>query len=150
MNQSERAFEVAPETGIRPVADRRPRMFDPLPVNLIAIEDVRLPTPGGVEAELDAFYVDLLGFERMHDQAQPTYRAENFCLRFDVAEPGVVEHNMRPQGIEVASLAAAVNQLTSAEIEYEQIRGLAPGQESLLLRDPAGNWIELVERREIA
>src|SRR5688500_8447719 len=47
-----------------PVHDPRPRLLEPLPVRLIAVEDVRLPAPAGVETKLDAFYVVLLGFER--------------------------------------------------------------------------------------
>src|SRR3954454_9604123 len=47
-----------------PELDRRRRMPEPLPVRLVAVADVRLPATAGLERELDAFYVDLLGFER--------------------------------------------------------------------------------------
>ena len=40
--------------------------------------------------------------------------------------------------------------LVEAEHDYLRQRGLTPGQESLLLQDPAGNWVELFEVRRIA
>jgi hypothetical protein len=77
----------------------------------------------------------------------PIYRAENFRLRFQTTEPPVLHASLRPQGIEVRSISAAEARLTEAEIQYTRERGLVPGQESLLLKDPAGNWVELVECR---
>jgi hypothetical protein len=77
----------------------------------------------------------------------PVYRADNFRLRFQTLEPPVVRDGLRAQGIEVPSLAEAEAKLIEAEIEYTWERGLMPGRESLLLQDPAGNWVELVESR---
>ena len=54
-----------------------------------------------------------------------------------------------PQGIEIPSLADAELKLVEGEREYIRQRGLTPGHESLLLQDPAGNWIELFEVRRI-
>src|SRR5688500_10561026 len=51
-------------TRFRPVADRRPRVPEPLPVKLLVVSDPRLPAGAGLERRLDAFYVGLLGFER--------------------------------------------------------------------------------------
>src|SRR5688572_7744007 len=45
--------------------DRRPRMPEPLPVRVLAVEDVRLPATAGLEPQLDDFYVGLFGFERV-------------------------------------------------------------------------------------
>jgi hypothetical protein len=64
--------------------DARPRVPEPLPVRLTAIEDVRLPAPAGVETELDAFYVGILEFQRV--EGELTYRADNFDLRFEILE----------------------------------------------------------------
>jgi hypothetical protein len=114
---------------------------------------VHLLSPEGLEEKLDAFYVNLLQFEKLGPESlepQPAYRAENFILRFEIGQPPVVERDsLRAQGIEVQSLAEAELKLIEAELEYERQRGVLPGRETLLLRDPAGNWIELLESREV-
>jgi hypothetical protein len=206
------AIELEPAAGeSSPAApDRRPRVPEPLPVRLVAVDDVRLPATAGLERELDAFYVDLLGFAReggpprprrpvepplgmspepgrltalppmglglRHreelrreeartavatvqpaasptapaDRAGPVYEADNFRLRFEIVEGLVVRESLRPLGIEVPSLAEAEAKLLGAEIEHTRQRGLAPGQESIVLLDPAGNWVELVEMRLVS
>jgi hypothetical protein len=123
--------------------DRRPRIPEPLPVRLVTIDDAHLPAGAGCEVELDEFYLGILGFEREPGDSLLGYRAENFNLIFDVLEPPIVRDDMRPLGIEVLSLADAEAKIIEAKIDYERQRGLHPGQESLLLQDPAGNWIEL-------
>ncbi len=146
-------LEPDPDGTFAPRPDRRPRMPEPLPVRLIAVDDVQLLALEGSEAALDAFYVDILRFEKLGPESmepQPAYQAENFILRFELGEPPVLERDgMRIQGIEVGSLADTELQLIDAEIEYQRQRSLQPGRESLLLRDPAGNWIELLESREV-
>lgn len=205
------AIELEPADGkSSPAApDRRARVPEPLPVRLVAVADVRLPATAGLERQLDAFYVDLLGFAReggpprprrpaepplgmspeprrltpmppvalgLKNQdpsrgeaarptlgppaapptatatdeaggAGPVYEAENFRLRFDVVEGLIVRETLRPLGIEVPSLADAEAKLVEAEVEHTRQRGLAPGQETIVLLDPAGNWVELVEMR---
>jgi hypothetical protein len=123
--------------------DRRPRMPEPPGVRLVTVEDARLVAAAGLEPELDAFYVDLLGFQRDLETDGLAYRAENFRLIFEVVEAPFEPPGMRPLGIEVLSLVAAEHKLVAAEIEYLRQKSIVPGQESLLLRDPAGNWIEL-------
>ncbi len=146
-------LELEPSSGFDAVEDRRRRMEEPLPVKLIAVDDVRLVTPGGIEKELDEFYVRLWQFERdtaAGGSGTVVYRAENFRLRFQIVEDSQIERDtLRPQGIEVMSLAEAEHKLIEEEIEYIRQRGLTPGYESLLLLDPAGNWIELIEYRPI-
>ena len=122
-------------------------MPQPLPVRLVAVADVRLMTPAGAETALDAFYVGLLGFRRDAGDSRPAYEAENASIRFDVLEPPIARRDMRTLGIEIQSLADAEQKLVEAELVYERRRGITPGQESLLMTDPAGNWVELVERR---
>jgi hypothetical protein len=135
-----------PKSEFRPIIDTRLRMPEPLPVRLIAIEDVRLPAPPNIQEKLDAFYVTLLQFER-----QPTtlsYRADNFTLHFQPqTDETVIHESLRAQGIEVLSLAEAEKKLIAAELEYTRQKGLTPGTQTLLLLDPAGNWVELSERR---
>lgn len=142
-----------PKNTFAPRPDRRPRMPEPQPVKLVSVDDVQLLALEGSEAALDAFYVGILKFEKLDAESmepQPAYRAENFLLRFELGEPPVLERDgMRFQGIEVGSLADTELQLIEAEIEYERQRSLQPGRETLVLRDPAGNWIELHESREV-
>jgi hypothetical protein len=128
--------------------DRRPRIPEPLPVRLVAVEDVRLPAPRGIDDQLDALYVAILQFERVPRGL--SYRSDNFILRFVLADPPLVHSSLRPQGIEVLSLADVEHKLIDAEIEYVRQRGVTPGQQTLLLLDPAGNWIEIGEIRLIA
>ena len=56
--------------------------------------------------------------------------------------------DMRALGIEVLVLREAEQKLIDAEIQYERRTGLYPGPQSLVLQDPAGNWIELTGRSE--
>jgi hypothetical protein len=129
--------------------DRRPRIPEPLPVRLIAVEDVHLLAPPGVEEALDALYVGLLQFERLPGEL--SYRSDNFTLRFSVsAERPLVHDSLRPLGIEVLSLIDTEHKLVDAEIEYTRQRGVTPGSETLLLLDPAGNWLEISGIRLIA
>jgi hypothetical protein len=144
-------FELEPGVeDFKPVLDNRFRMPEPLPVRLVAVEDIRLPSPTGIEEKLDAFYVELLQFERLRDPGEPiAFRADNFILRFDVADRPVVHESLRPTQIEVPSLQEAEKKLLELELEYTRQRGMTPGEESLLMIDPAGNWIELQEYRVI-
>jgi hypothetical protein len=130
-------------------ADQRLRIPEPPPVRLVTIDDAHLPAAAGSECELDTFYVGLLRFEREPDFHFPIYRAENFRVIFDVLEPPIERETLRPLGIEVPSLGEIEQKLLDAEIKYVRQRGLMPGQESILLRDPAGNWVQIEERREL-
>ena len=139
-----------PSFAFKAKPDKRPLMPEPLPVKLVAVNDCRLPAPAGIERELDAFYVGLLGFERDAQASEPVvYRSENFDLIFDIHEPPIRHDDLRPIGIEVQSLAITEQKLIDVELEYTRQRAITPGQESLLLMDPAGNWVELVEVRHV-
>ncbi|HWE01506.1 MAG TPA: VOC family protein [Tepidisphaeraceae bacterium] len=129
-------------------ADRRPRMPEPLPVRLVTVEDARLIAAAGQESALDAFYVELLGFEKEDAESRLVYRADNFRLVWRIHELPITRNDMRALGIEVPVLREAEQKLIDAEIFYERRRGLYPGQQSLVLQDPAGNWIELTGRSE--
>ncbi len=155
MSQQPDRIELEAATGSKPIdsgADRRPRMAQPLPVRLVAVGDMTLPARTGQEVELDRFYVGLLEFEKEPLEADGQvliYHADNFDLRF-VFQEGLIERDdYRPTMIEVQSLADTEHKLVDAEMDYTRQKTLAVGEESLLLQDPAGNWIEIVERREI-
>ena len=149
MAGSNTPIELENSSGLEPVPDRRPRMDEPLPVRLIAIADVTLPVIAGMEVDLDRFYVGLLEFARDPDKRQLIYHADNFALRFLVQELLPQRGEYRPVQIEVQSLIVAEQKLLDAKIEYVRQRTLTPGQESLVLLDPAGNWVELVEYRQV-
>ncbi|WP_428938541.1 VOC family protein [Fontivita pretiosa] len=134
----------------KPVVDRRRPMPEPPPVWLVAVEDVHAPAAAGLETQLDEFYIGLLRFERQQVITdQIVYKAENVRLCIDVVEPPVHRLDLRPIGIEVPSLAALEQQLAERQIEYEWQKGLTPGSHTLLLRDPAGNWVQIGERQRI-
>lgn len=129
--------------------DNRPRMPEPLPVRLVAVEDVRLVSAAGLENELDAFYVTMLKFERQEqaEVEQIIYRADNVRLIFEIVESPVERDMLRPTLIEVLSLPLAEQQLIDLKIDYTRQRGVSLGRFGLLLLDPAGNWVELIERK---
>jgi hypothetical protein len=134
----------------KPASDRRPRMPEPLPVKMVTVEDAWLIMAAGLEVQLDDFYVGLLGFERVDPMDHAiVYRAENFALHFEVLEPLIRRETLRALGIEVLSLAQTEDLLIAREIPYTRQKGLIPGQESLMLLDPAGNWLQLTESRAI-
>lgn len=139
-----------PSFEFEPRHDRRPRLPEPLPVRLIAVNDVRLEAPAGRERQLDAFYVGLVGMERADPAGEPiVYRAENLDLHFDVLEPPIPRDDFRRLRLEIRSLGEAELKLIEAKIEYVRRRGLVAGDESLLLQDPADNWVELTQSRII-
>jgi catechol-2,3-dioxygenase len=132
-----------------PVDDKRPKMPEPLPVKIVAVADVRLPAQAGLEKEMDGFYCGLLGFQRVEGEEALVYQADNFRVCFELIE-GLIHHeSYRPLQVEIASLGELERALIEAETQYVRQRGLLPGSECLLLRDPSGNWVELVERREV-
>ena len=141
----------SPDFEFKPSVDERPRIPEPLPVRLIAVADVRAVTAAGTENLLDAFYVARLGFEREDDAAEGTivYRADNFRLMLEVLEPPITRDSLRPVAIEVRSLEELEVRLVTDEVEFVKQKGVIPGQITLLLQDPAGNWVEIYERREI-
>ena len=90
----------------------------------------------------------MLQFER--DLNEPlTYHADNFDLRFSIVETLPDRDDMRPIGIEVQSLQEAEAKLIERELEYTRQRGLLSSDTSLLLVDPAGNWVAIVEAKAV-
>lgn len=132
-----------------PVNDKRPKLEEPPPVRLVAVDDCILSAPAGLERELDEFYVGLLGFQRDDAQLPIVYHAENQSLRIEIVEKPDPRENLRSLGICVLSLAELVRRLNEEEIEFVRQRGLMPGNESLLLTDPAGHPLEITEFRLI-
>jgi len=129
--------------------DRRPRVPEPLPVRLVTIDDATVPAAAGLERQLDAFYVGVLGFARDSGDDRIAYRADNFTLHIDVKEPPLRRDDVRVLGVEVPSLADLELKLIEQQIDYTRQRGLLPGEESITLTDPAGNWLNVVDRRAV-
>ena len=83
-------------------------------------------------------------FEREHIQTKNIYRAENLRLHVTLTDDQP-DRDLRPLGIEVACLADVQQGLIEREMEFEVQKGLLPGQRTLLLLDPAGNWVAISE-----
>jgi hypothetical protein len=139
-----------PNFAFKPGRDARPHMPEPPPVRIVAVEDVTLPASSGQEADLDAFYIGLLEFERDDKSGGLVYKAENLRLRFNLVEGPIVRGDYRALTVEVRDLRLAEKKLVDEELEYERHKGLTPGQERLLLLDPAGNIVELVVAPRVA
>lgn len=142
-------MDLEPSTNFKAVDDKRAHLPPPPPVLLVTVEDARLPSPAGLERELDAFYVGLLQFERDGKEEGIVYRAENFRLWIDLVEGPIARDDMRMLGIVVRSLTDTMRKLGEAEIAYTRQRGLVAGEERLVLLDPAGNWIRIVQSKAI-
>lgn len=144
-------MELEPAANLfQPVIDRRPRVPEPLPVRLVTIDDARLLAAAGLERQLDAFYVGVLGFARKESGDDAiSYRADNFVLHFDVVDPPLRRLDLRPLGVEVPSLSDLELKLVEAEMEYTRQRGLLPGEETIVMTDPAGNWLEITDFRAV-
>jgi hypothetical protein len=128
--------------------DDRPKMLEPPPVVLAAVQDVRLPVVAGLETQLDEFYRDLLRFDRLQRTADagegPVYRAENHDLVFFVVEvPPDDRQGCRPLGILSPHYSQIIERLTEMGTEFEIVRGLVAGTEELIVKDPTGNWLAL-------
>lgn len=132
----------------KPVVDQRLRVPEPLPVRLVAVNDVRVESPAGRERQLDSFYAGLLGMQRVEGEAI-VYRAENFDLYVDVLEPPVARDDLRALRVDVRSLVEIEHKLIEAQISYVRRKGLLPGEEALVLQDPGGNWVEVTETRVV-
>jgi len=128
------------------VEDVRPRVDPPPPVSLVAVGDCHLPCLAGQWQALDAFYLGILRFERDADDGL-VYRAENFRLRFEILEMPPEHEDYRPLRVVVPSLAELIQTLFELEIEFTHQRGLTPGSETVLVRDPAGNLVEASDSR---
>jgi hypothetical protein len=144
------SFALEESAGFEPKPDRLPKMPEPLPVRISAVADVRLPALVELEREHDAFYCELLKMVRDEPRTQRIYRADNHCVVFELTDEPIQQKECRPLLVEIDSLGELERKLLEREIEYERIRSLSPGMESLMMRDPSGNWVEVVELRTLA
>jgi hypothetical protein len=139
-----------PSIEFKPVSDPRPTMPEPPPVRLVAVEDMRATVPAGLEVQMDEFYSTLLHFDREPIVGgQLVYKAENCRLVFQVIETPENRPDMKPIGIDVPSLRLLEREFIDREIEFLKEKGIFAGQVTFLLRDPAGNWVQIGEMRTI-
>ena len=142
-------MELEPSTNFRIEPDTRRLLPPPPPVSLLTVEDATLLATTGLERELDAFYVDLFQFERDVKFDGVAYRADNFRLKIQFVEGPVERDDMRMLGIIVKSLTEAGKKLDEVKIPFARERGVIAGEERLLLTDPAGNWVRIVQSKPI-
>jgi hypothetical protein len=93
--------------------------------------------------------VGLFRFVRDAGREDIVYRAENFRLQFRVVEPPYERYDFHPTRIEVPLLRDFEKALIERDLEYVRHKGLLPGQQSITLLDPAGNYVEVTEFRRI-
>ncbi len=142
-------LELADATNIVVPEDRRPKMPEPLPVRLVAVADVHLPAQAELEKQHDDFYCGLLKMVRDEPRDQRIYRADNHRVVFELGEGMIQRESCRPLGVEVESLGLVEAWLVEREIAYERLRGIVPGVESIFVKDPSGNWVEVMESRPV-
>ncbi|MEM7809300.1 MAG: hypothetical protein AAF561_14415 [Planctomycetota bacterium] len=127
--------------------DRRPRLPEPPPIRIEAVADVHLPMSAGLEVELDDFYTRLLPMVRREGEF-PAYDAEDFGIVFDVVETRPDRDELRPVLLRVRGFDVFFTMLQEQQIEFQHLRGVGPGDDAVLLRDPAGNWVQVAAWRE--
>jgi hypothetical protein len=147
-------MELEPSSTLfEPVADDRPRLWQVPPVRVVAIADVTLTAIAGLERQLDSFYAGLLQFERetysKNTASQIVYRAENVRLRLTVHERPPERIDLRPLIVALPNLGDLVSRLNEREMKYVHQPGLLPGTDCIILKDPAGNFIQAVESVEL-
>ena len=129
--------------------DGRPTLPEPPPVRLVAVNDVSLTAAVGMEARLDAFYVGLLRFEKESGAASPVYAAEKFRIVFTMLPALPERDSCRPLGILVWFFQDVLEHLKATGVDYDHVHELVPGQDAVLLQDPAGNWVAIGDLREV-
>ncbi len=120
---------------------------EPPPVWVEAVTDVQLPMTAGLEVELDAFYTQLLPFVRS-DGDPPRYEAENVAIGFVVHETPPDRGHARPTMMKLRHFVSFVTRLQEDQVPFDAIRGIGPGDDAVLLRDPAGNWLQIFDWRD--
>ena len=127
-----------------------PRMPEPLPVWVAAVEDVTMVGQSGLEVDHDELYVNVLLMEKQEgEEGAWVYRADNVRVRFVIREGLLERESYRPLQVGVPSLREVEARLFEREIEYVKERGIAPGSKMILVHDASGNRLEITERVEL-
>jgi catechol 2,3-dioxygenase-like lactoylglutathione lyase family enzyme len=114
------------------------------PPRIHAISDLRIEATPGLEGQLEFFYVDVLGLERVEDEPGmvcfETQRMRVRVLLTPEAQPSPIR---RRAVIQVPSLERMRARLEEMGIQYEWYDGLAFTDQRIFVLDPADNRIEL-------
>lgn len=137
-------------------ADDRVRMDEPLPVELIAVDDVHVEAMREHLPAMEELYLGLLGMVRADEASadspadQCVYCADNYCLVIHLVEgPPKSKQDYRPVKLVVPLLRVLRQGLIDREIEHQYQLGIVPGSHCVVLMDAAGNWLNVNERREV-
>jgi len=155
LDDSSGPIELPPSTGakISVVGDGK-GVVPELDVWLVSVADVHLPCAAGVDHLLDAFYVELLGMQRLDGNKQSTelahvFRTDNFCLILEIMDRPVEHERIRPTMIGLPSVPQLERKLIEREINFERVTNLTRGQDYLLIMDPAGNYVGVVHHQPL-
>jgi catechol 2,3-dioxygenase-like lactoylglutathione lyase family enzyme len=115
---------------------------------IVGLDHVQLAMPPGGEAEAEAFYSGLLGFERVPKPPPLAARGGCWFVRGAVAVHLGVEEGFRPArkahpALVVRGLADLEAALAAAGLAVRPNPDLAPGR-GAYVDDPFGNRIELL------
>lgn len=137
-------------------ADHRVRMDEPLPVELIAVDDVHVEAQREHLPAMEALYLRLLGMVRADETSadltadECVYYADNFCLVIHwIDGPTKPKEDYRPIKLVVPLLRDFRQGLIDREIEHQYQLGMVPGSHCIVLMDAAGNWLNVYEKREL-
>jgi len=114
-----------------------------------ALDHVQVAMPGGREAEADAFYADVLGFEVVPKPEPLASRGGRWFACGDVKVHLGVEADFRPArkahlALVIAGLDGLVAKLAEAGVGVRWDQQL-PGVRRCYVDDPFGNRLELIE-----
>lgn len=117
---------------------------------VVALDHVQLAMPGGREAEAEAFYAGVLGFEVLPKPEPLASRGGRWFACGDVQIHLGVEDDFRPArkahpALVILDLNGLVAEAAKAGVAVRWDQDL-PGVRRCYLDDPFGNRIELVER----
>jgi catechol 2,3-dioxygenase-like lactoylglutathione lyase family enzyme len=122
-------------------------------MKITGIDHVQIAVPPELETAAIEFYEKTLGLRRLpkpggtDDVRGAWFDAGNTQLHIGVQEKGFTPASKAHPGLMVANLQAAIDHLANAGIETKPGSDL-PGLKRFFAKDPAGNRLEFVQRRE--
>jgi catechol 2,3-dioxygenase-like lactoylglutathione lyase family enzyme len=113
---------------------------------ILGLDHVDVTCPAELEADVVAWYRDILGLEELHKPEGTRPTGAWFKAGAQEVHVSIDEHNPPKTahfGLAVDSFAEVVKTLRENGCHIEQA-GLIPGRQRCYSRDPAGNRIEFV------
>ena len=132
--------------------DRDDVGVDPPPIDIVGIDHVQLSMPPGDEAEARRFYGQVLGLQEVAKPRELAGRGGCWFVGSDAAihlapEPGFTPHAKAHPALVIRHLSAAREALEAAGVPIDEDDSDLPVRRCYI-RDPFGNRIELVDRRD--